>query len=525
MKKLKLLILPLSALLLTSCIPFIENLFPPASSSSEKPKVVNILPSTDNTYKHPAVESDKNYYKVEFNPDDDYDNTVIGASKDVHFLKSVGDQKLLVVPISFTNPELKNKYNNESVKTALNKAFFGESEDTGWESVASFYHKSSFGKLNITGEVSDIFHSTYTTSELEEMKIDDDHWDQSHYVIEQVYNHMAAQKLKEYDQDKDGFVDAVFFIYLAPVSGDLFWAFQYYWNQELSEDKPGEKPVFDTYGWASYDFMYEDNNYRVEKPAAHTYIHETGHIFGLDDYYDYDGNTAPLGGIDMMDNNIIDHNMYSKYLLNWATPYVPVGDAEIFLRPAESSGDFILINNKWNGHPYDEYILIEYYTPTGLNNHDSMGEGYGKGTNKIKGFNESGVRIYHVDSRIIEMRAVDKSGKAFPYKYRDTLSASDQSFYYDYVASNTPTTSYITNFKRLHLLDGLARPRTWYHTQVLTDNTVLFNESSQEIKHNEWRNYLFSGNTFNDNSTIGYSVLIGAMDEAGVTIKLTAAQA
>ena len=112
----------------------------------------------------------------------------------------------------------------------------------------------------------------------------------------------------------------------------------------------------------------------------------------------------------MMDNNIIDHNMYSKYILNWATPCSAWAIVKYTSVPLKAVAISFLINNNWNGHAYDEYILIEYYTPTGLNQHDSMGEGYGKGDKKVAGFNVPGVRIYHVDSRIAEMRG-DLKGK------------------------------------------------------------------------------------------------------------------
>ena len=74
------------------------------------------------------------------------------------------------------------------------------------------------------------------------------------------------------------------------------------------------------------------------------------------------------------------------------------------LKPFESSGDALVVglpnNNGWYG---EEYIILEYYTPTGLNERDSK-YAYGSysplsGSSYPKGFTQSGIIAYHVDSR------------------------------------------------------------------------------------------------------------------------------
>ena len=63
-------------------------------------------------------------------------------------LPSVGEPKVLVIPVEFTDYPAPT-----GMVESLNKAFFGRSEDTGWESLQSYYYKSSYGKLKITGTV------------------------------------------------------------------------------------------------------------------------------------------------------------------------------------------------------------------------------------------------------------------------------------------------------------------------------------------------------------------------------------
>ena len=76
--------------------------------------------------------------------------------------------------------------------------------------------------------------------------------------------------------------------------------------------------------FAGYDFITQDVaitsgfNYDDNKGLdSHVLIHETGHMLGLNDYYNTYGDStySPLGGLDMMDGDFGDNNPYSKILL------------------------------------------------------------------------------------------------------------------------------------------------------------------------------------------------------------------
>jgi hypothetical protein len=123
--------------------------------------------------------------------------------------------------------------------------------------------------------------------------------------------------------------------------------------------------------------MYEDiegsgSDYEMEGLYinAVTYIHETGHLLGLDDYYDYnegEGSDKGLGGADMMDYNIGDHNVYSKLMLGWVTPTVVTSTQEITISSSTESGQFIMILLDYDGTYFSEYLLIDLYTNEGVN--------------------------------------------------------------------------------------------------------------------------------------------------------------
>ena len=138
---------------------------------------------------------------------------------------------------------------------------------------------------------------------------------------------------------------------------------------------------------------------------AHVVIHETGHMLGLMDYYSYDGDTySPLGGLDVMDGGIMDHNPYSKMLLGWTKPYIVYGNAEITIPSCQQEDALIVIpyegktydvdaDGKVHFNPFDEYLVLDYYTDSNFN---AVGYDYA-GDYPVQG---EGGRLYHVDSRL-----------------------------------------------------------------------------------------------------------------------------
>ncbi len=530
--KRKYILIPLLALLLAGCETNTSSSSSDSSSSSED---ASSSSSSADDSSNLLIDNEKHSGYLKVPGGENLDNRALDENSGLTALNSLGDQKLLIVPVVF---EDRTEKATEANRQVIDKVFFGEANETGWESVASFYEKSSFGRLSLSGEVTEYFYSDYTTTEFVNLEVHkdqdfgnpDNYWDQTHYIIRDIYEYLDADLLKEYDQDKDGHVDALWMVYMnnyvPGVSNNPFWAYKFYWNQEPNKTKPTPN----TYAWASFDFAEDGKGYSIAdgKLDAHTYIHETGHLFGLNDYYDYTSTTAPAGKIDMMDNNVIDHNAYSKYLLNWVEPYHVTGNADITLRPAESSGDFILIKDDWNGHAYDNYLLIEYYTPTGLNEKDAV-EGYQSSEATTKGFTRAGVRMWHVDSRLVKITYNEDYTNA-TYEFVDDLEDADDYSYSTIGPGNSPDRRVISeNFTQLHYLDagGRTGDNSWFNNINRTPgNGSLFKEY-QIINASDWGVY-FQNNpkngvrpaTFNDGTEVGYTVQIGKMTENGVDIKI-----
>ncbi|MCQ3034621.1 MAG: hypothetical protein MJ248_00095 [Bacilli bacterium] len=324
-------------------------------------------------------------------------------------LPSTGDVNILAIPMLLPGYE-KIDVNHDGVDDKnkivedLGKAFFADENDV-FESVSSFYKKSSFNKLNIKGKVTKWFDVAVHTKYKNAAEID---VDQTYDVVASAVKWCSDElyiDLTKYDNDKDGYIDGIWCIYSAPnyANGGPRTDYQNYWAYTAWGNQSGtpnlDKPVHNLFGWASYDFMYE--GYGVDKVDAHTFIHETGHFLGLNDYYSDDFTYNPIGKLDMMDMNVIDHNAYTKMLLGWSKPYIVKGNASIDIKSMKEEDSFVVVlsdnqtisNNEFD--PFDEYMLLEDFTTNGLNYHDIYESPYGESFN-VK---EEGVKVYHIDNR------------------------------------------------------------------------------------------------------------------------------
>ena len=456
--------------------------------------------------------------------------TVVDKDWNLQDLKKAGDlnaipttsanQNILVIPI-----EIKDYPFTAKTITDLNTLFNGDASATNyWESVKSFYEKSSFGHQNLTFTIADKYVTGLNAAEVAALDLTNAEYFTDVLVRRAVSDYKTKNgnaSTQNFDSDNDGFIDAIWMIYSAPnysnssvienISTD-YWAYVYW---DFRQKSNVSSPVQNVYSWASYDFMYEGGG--NNKVDGHTYIHETGHLLGLDDYYNYDDNSSysPMGGVDMMDYNVIDHNAWSKMVLGWQKPYIVTGDAEITINPAQENGDAILIADNWNGTSYDEFMMVEFYTPMGLNALDS--------TTKYNGiyplgFTEKGIRIMHVDSRIGKNSYSSSKGWYFNGYFEPTTLVLTGNNYYDVAHSNTPSFSADNEYRLIHTIQ--ATNVNTYKNGARAKNEDLFQVGDHFQMSTYGANFFKEKTTFNNGNELGYTIEVLAISDSEATIRI-----
>lgn len=451
----------------------------------------------------------------------------------------VEDVKVLVVPVDFTDYPITNFANDEEdAKTKLNRIFFGSYDDLledytaedlaagkkPWYSLASYYESTSFGKCHVSGTVANTWHTGVQSTSIS--KKNTAYSQQIAVAIQDYYrNPDHGINLADYDANKDGFVDTIIMLYTAPITttGEVWWAFCWSvpgaWGK-YSED--GGLEGANRFFWASFNFLYEKTSSSyytsaeiksgVAKPDAHTMTHEFGHCLSLPDYYITDYNKSDysaLAGLDMMDNNIGDHNAYSKMLYGWINPRRiegSFGSITVEMNSTTTTGDTIIIpaSGEWNNTYMDQYLVIEFLTPEGVAKKD--GEERYLGSYPLY-FSKAGIRITHVDSRMAVFTSGTDSYNFGGYTW--ATSTDLERSYVGVAASNTASDSAFPAYKQIEVL-----PRDGKSIKVHNDlgNDWLYVEGDSFGQNGVWENFKLNGTDGTQEKEFGFKIHVDAID-------------
>ncbi|MEE4272285.1 MAG: M6 family metalloprotease domain-containing protein [Thermoanaerobaculales bacterium] len=289
-------------------------------------------------------------------------------------LPSGGSPSVLTLLIAFedmagvTEPEV------------VHERIYGEGEPAGYpyESLTSFYRRSSYGQLEITGSTLGWYTTPYPREDVVET------YAGRQALIKEAITHFDDQghDFSQYDNDDDGFIDYFVVIWTGEHGewAEFWWGYQTsFWNDGFEVDGV----QLSTYSW-----QWENYNWPGEF-SPEVVIHETGHALGLPDYYDYDADLGPdggVGGLDQMAGNWGDHNAYSKWVLGWLTPEIHnQGSHQLTLAPSDVAADaVVLMHGDPVVDPWNEYFLVQHRRREG---------------NDAEIPND-GLLIWHVDARL-----------------------------------------------------------------------------------------------------------------------------
>ncbi len=517
-------------------------------------------------------------------------NTLSGTlSNNESVMPSIGKANLLVIPVHLPGGD---EYKTEKVRNDIKKVFFGEEneEGLGFKSVKQFYKQASYGKFELDGVVTDWFDATSLISSENDVTQGSSGTIITKILTEAVKWAQANQgiNLQDYDQNRDGSIDGVYLVYdhldwttqgyleqakdpMFDVSklNQAFWNFTYWdWNTSPIVYKDSENPASDEipttsgFSWSSFDMMYtsycsrdKDNvpgissldNITID---SHTFVHEFGHLLGLDDYYSSsDSAYHPAGELTMMDQNVGDLDSYSKLLLGWITPYVAYGTSEINIANVSLNSDHSVIvvpsnyeeisnevetsvnSNKtkdftYEFNPFSEYLLIDLYTPDGNNTIDTYGPNFIYDRNSLP--SKIGVRIYHIDSRIFKCTVVTNPLTGAQILNYDTSNCEwDGNMLEDNQAILMPISNNQTEsssfqlpasfdyFDQIRLIE--ANSINTFDSNGYMTNYTLFDEQSEPFDILTYGYQFFHANySYNDGSDMPFKIKVENVNETNI---------
>ncbi len=272
--------------------------------------------------------------------------TTVGA------LPCIGEARVLVFYTDFLN----GAENWTKSKEEVEQMFFSEEGKTDAslaysekDSLRSYYYRSSYGKVDITGTVYE-----YQT------KQDVSCYTELSMVLDEIIEHYRDKiNWADYDGNHDGYVDGIYLIARS-------WPALYDTNHVAGYETevPGKRIAKACY------LLHMD---------ASTMFHETCHMFGPADIYaGVNMNPSGVPTACIMDKGYGDIPSPTKYVLGWLDNAVFVDSTnagDFSLRSYTNHGDVLVIYP--NGDPQNRnWFFVEYVTEEGNNHTPQWAVGY-----------------------------------------------------------------------------------------------------------------------------------------------------
>ncbi|RJX17061.1 MAG: M6 family metalloprotease domain-containing protein [Desulforudis sp.] len=292
-------------------------------------------------------------------------------------MPATGNVKMFALLIDF------NEYPHFNSQADIHNRLFGAGNPSDFpkESLTSYYLRSSYGLLTLSGSTLGWYRPPYNRSSIPQTE------EGRQQLIREAVTYFNAQghDFAQYDNDNDGFIDYFAVFWTGPNNGwaNFWWGYEASWN-DSSYVIDGKKMNHYSWQWESYWDVATNSGGPFDSA---TIIHETGHALGLPDYYDYTSTVGPkggVGGLDMMCGVWGDHNSMSKWMLGWIDPaIVSSASRTLTLNPSGTDKDAVVVWPGISNDANDEFFVIQNRYRT-ANDFDFPGDG---------------LLVWHVDAR------------------------------------------------------------------------------------------------------------------------------
>ncbi len=274
---------------------------------------------------------------------------------------TLGEQKFLLIMVEFD--DLSFTHRPADFDSLMNGKNYMHNGAAG--SVGQYYKDASFGRFephfDVVGPVKlDSGYAFYGKGDDDNIQL---------FVYEAVTKADPLVDFSQYDNDNDGFVDNIYFIYAG--YGECFYGadentiWPHRWAYLASTLTADGKRIYD---YSTSMELYGTSG--TTRTSIGVICHEFGHVCGLPDYYDTDyegsgGNCGGLGQWDLMAGGSWNDagkrpplfNAWSRMYLRWAEPVELSGTEFVTLNPAhtdnevryffsQTEGEFFMMENR-----------------------------------------------------------------------------------------------------------------------------------------------------------------------------------
>lgn len=294
---------------------------------------------------------------------------------------SPGNWKIAFLMIDFPDKP------GQSTQSYFNTLLFGNHPSNApLGSMKDFYNEVSYGQLTVSGQVNNGTVNWYRMPHSYSSYINGSYSLLSDAILTAT---SAGFDFGPYDQDNDGYVDAIILIHAGTGQENTGCSCDIWSHMGIDTsintsgiDSLGQSVYTGRFAvvpewWGSVGYM-----------TIGVIAHEFGHILGVPDLYDPDYTSSGLGNWSLMAGGSWNGNLgnrpahmdaWSKIALGWVNPVVPRNAAELNLPPVETNPVIYKLHT-----PSQEYFLLENRQMIGF---DAALPG-------------PGLLIYHVDDLI-----------------------------------------------------------------------------------------------------------------------------